>query len=123
MAIVAARYGTGESQPLPPSPYFSPPLRIIDGSHEYQSRTHADARAKYWAQSRITLRGGRGLAMVTHRFDALLLTINCSCSAAFTLRHPGYLRRFYLSPAPTSRRPRSPAGTFDDKLISRQPKA
>lgn len=55
MAMVAARYGTEESQPTSTIPIFSPPLRIIDGSHSTKPYTPI-LRAKYCAQSRITLR-------------------------------------------------------------------
>ncbi len=49
------RYGTEESQPTSTIPIFSPPLRIIDGSHSTKPYTPI-LRAKYCAQSRITLR-------------------------------------------------------------------
>ncbi len=102
------RYGTEESQPTSTIPIFSPPLRIIDGSHSTKPYTPI-LRCKILRAEQDHVAGAEGFAIVTHRFDALLFTIQLFLQRRFfTLRQPRTPATAYLSPAPTSRRPRSP---------------
>src|SRR5690606_4694420 len=55
IAIVAARYGTEESQPTSTMPIFALPLRMMDGSHRTNPYTPI-LQVKYCMHSRMTLR-------------------------------------------------------------------
>ncbi len=108
MAMVAA----GVRDRREPAHFHHPHIFTAAADNRRQPQykaVYADTPGKILRAEQDHVAGAEGFAIVTHRFDALLFTIQLFLQRRFfTLRQPRTPATAYLSPAPTSRRPRSP---------------
>ena len=88
-----------------------------DNRRQPQYKTvHADTPGKVLRAEQDHVAGAEGFAIVTHRFDALLFTIQLFLQRRFfTLRQPGHLRRLIFHQHPPAEGPDHRRHPFDDE--------
>lgn len=120
IAIVAARYGTDDSQPTSTIPRFSPPLRIMDGSHS--TKPYTPILRKILCAQQDHVAGAEGFAIVTHRLQSLLLFIQLCLQRRFLIFGEPFRLAGLSFTSTHQQKAQIIAGTPSMINISRQPK-